>query len=220
MGRSGDTNFIFTLPVVEADASPQAVAAIQLSAMASQLVSIERTRCVHPDGRAENDAEHGFMLAKVAPELARILYPELDENAVARYGTVHDDVEGYVGDTPTDILSALDPRAKEKREAAGVAQLLKDYAHLPSYCQAVREYEAQELPETRFVRAVDKLMVLLIHFPNDGVVLRQHYTYHSFLKGERELLARDGYKYGELQKIKELRQELAQILANRFLPAA
>jgi 5'-deoxynucleotidase YfbR-like HD superfamily hydrolase len=135
MDAHSKSAFLFTIPTVPDDISAGAAAAIQMGALASQLVVEKRTRCVHPDGRAENDAEHSLMLAKVAPELARLLYPKLDENLVARFAALHDDVEAYVGDTPTDMLAHLDPDAKAVREAAGLKQLLKEYAHLPSYCE-------------------------------------------------------------------------------------
>jgi putative hydrolase of HD superfamily len=217
VGSKKRTQFLFAVPTVEIDATPGAVAALQLSAIASRLVGVVRTRCTHADGRAENDAEHSFMLAKVAPELARLLYPELNEDLVARYSTLHDDVEAYVGDTPTDMLARHNPQAKKEREAAGLAQLLVEYAHLPAYCQRLREYEAQSVPEARFVRAVDKLMVLLIHIPNKGAVLRKYYTYDSFLQCEAEVLARDTHKYGEFGAIMDLRRELGNIVAERYL---
>src|SRR6267154_3828630 len=190
--QNNDIPFLFVAPDPIKGVSDAANAAIQLGALASQQVATLRTRCVHPDGRAENDAEHSLMLAKVAPELAVLLYPELDENLVGRFAILHDDVEIYVGDTPTDMLAHLDPVAKEILEARGLKQLLKEYSHLNSYCTLMKQYEAQSVPEARFVRGVDKLMVLLIHMPNAGAVLREHYTYESFLEYEQKLLRRDG----------------------------
>jgi hypothetical protein len=67
------------------------------------------------------------------------------------------------------------------------------------------------------VRAVDKLMVLLIHLPNKGAVLREDYTYELFLRSEVKILTRDSYKYGEFHAIMDLRRELAQIIADSFL---
>jgi len=212
-----DQEFLFSVPTVEAGASDGARIAIEMGALASRLVGVERTRCFHPDGRAENVAEHTLMLAKVAPELAALLYPEIDDNLVARFATLHDDVEGYVDDTATDMLSNLDQAAKTAREAAGARQAMKDFAHMPGYVRLLQQYEEQLVPEARFVRAVDKLMVLLVHFPNNGETLRANYTYESFLKSEHDLLVRDGYKYGEFALIMDLRRELGHMLADGFL---
>lgn len=214
---SPQVQFLHTVPPSHAKLSDAANTAIQLAALASRQVANTRTRCVHPDGRAENVAEHSLMLAKVAPELARNLYPSLDVHLVAHFATLHDDVEAYVGDTPTDILAGHDSKAKEALEAQALTQLSKEYAAMPTYIELVRQYEAQAVPEARFVRAVDKLMVLLIHLPNEGDTLRQHYTYQSFLQSEATILQRDMHKYGEFEAIVHLRQELGKELAERFL---
>lgn len=210
-------NFLFVKPDDKPELSDAANTAIALGAISSRLVQIERTRTVHPDGRAENVAEHSLMLSKVAPELASALYPELDANLVASYSSLHDDLEAYVGDTPTDILASSSLTKKDELETAALQQLLQEYGHMPHYASLIQQYESQSTPEARFVRAVDKLMVLLIHLPNDGAVLRRHYARESFLEAEQQLLARDGYKYGEFELIKDLRIELGQYIADAFL---
>ncbi len=209
--------FLFSIPSKRKNLSAEANIALQMGALASKQIDINRTRCIHPGGRPENIAEHNLMLAKVAPELAVLLYPELDENLVARYSTLHDDIEIYVGDTPTDTLANLDLSKKEDREKAGINKLLEEYSHIPSYTRLITSYESQTIPEAIFVRAVDKLMVLLIHIPNNGTTLQENYTYESFLESEKTLLQRDRYKYGQFEKIVQLRKELAQELADRYL---
>jgi 5'-deoxynucleotidase YfbR-like HD superfamily hydrolase len=212
-----DLVFLFGIQPTNPELSEGANISLQIGAIATRQTQNERTRCIHQDGRPENVAEHSFMLAKVAPELAVLLYPELDENLVARLSTLHDDLEAYVGDTPTDSLSDLDLTPKEILEVHALRQLSKEYAHIPSYVRLVQVYEAQQVPEARFVRAVDKLMVVLIHFQNGGAVLIANYTYESYLESESTLLARDRYKYGEFEKIVQIRKELGQELADRYL---
>lgn len=209
--------FLFTPPSTEGDISVGANVAITMGALSSRLVQIERTRTDHPDGRAENVAEHSLMLSKVAPELASQLHPELDANLVASFASLHDDLEAYVGDTPTDTLSTANLDEKESQEGLALEQLSRDFSHMPRYVELIRQYEAQTTPESRFVRGVDKLMVLLIHIPNEGSVLRSHYTKESFLQAERELLERDGHKYGEFDSIRKLRIEIGQYLAEAYL---
>lgn len=96
--------FYFERPPYIESISEAANVAFAMGAVASRLVAEERTRCNHPDGRAENVAEHSFMLAKVAPELAILLYPKLDPGLVARFAIVHDDVEAYVGDLRNELV--------------------------------------------------------------------------------------------------------------------
>ena len=215
--ESEDIGFQFSIPEYDPGYSSAANVAIRMGALAGRLVSIERTRCIHPDGRAENDSEHSLMLSKVAPELAVMLYPELDDNLVARFASLHDDVEAYVGDTPTDALSDLDLSGKEAREQQGLRRLMVEYASFPRYLELIAAYESQSVPEARFVRAVDKLMVLLIQIPNDGVVLRAHYSKEKFLSDNDLIMERDRHKYGEFDTIIELRQELTVLLAERYL---
>lgn len=216
-GIKTNSKFQFSIPVKNTKLSDAATIAIQIGALANKVANIERTRCNHLDGRAENVAEHSLMLAKVAPELATLLYPELDENLVARFATLHDDIEAYVGDTPTDMISNIDPNIKIALEAKGLKQLTSDYSHMPGYVKLIKLYESQSIPEARFVRAVDKLMVLLIQFSNNGSVLRQNYTYETYLECEQELLDRYRFKFGEFDKIISLRRELGQELADQFL---
>lgn len=140
-------NFLFHIPKTNKKLSQAAQNAIELATLVSREAAINRTRCAHPDGRAENVAEHSLMLAKVAPELAHLLYPKLDENLVVRFATIHDDVEAYVGDTPTDLLANHDATVKAELEARGLQQLVKEYAHLPHFCERVKQYEAQSVPE-------------------------------------------------------------------------
>lgn len=189
-------------------------AAIRMGALSSRLVSVTRTRTYHPDGRAENVAEHTLMLVKIAPVLASMLRPELDAGKVALYASLHDDVEVYCGDTPTDWLAQHDEAAKQAREQAAADRILNEYAWAAPYAALFAEYEAQAIPEARFVRAVDKLTTLLIHFPNGGEILRSNYaSSEEFLQAEAALLNRDRHKYGEFTEVMALRAGIGARLA-------
>lgn len=192
--------------------------AIAFGALSSRLVNEPRTRVVHPDGRRENVAEHTLMLIKVATVLAQEKYPELDAGKVAIYASLHDDVEAYVGDTPTDTVAKHDAQSKKEREALGLVQLSWEYkSSAPKYVQLLSEYEAQQIPESRFVRVVDKIMVELIHIPNKGAELRKHYTAES----AREATARNAAKlreqYPEYSDLVDTRSEIAHYLIDNFL---
>lgn len=211
------TEFLFRIPDTQPELSRAGNIALQMGAMASRLVLEKRTRTDHPDGRAENVAEHSFMLGKVATELAEHLYPELDANLVARLSLLHDDVEAYVGDTPTDHISPEDIVLKHAREAAAKEQLVQEYAHIPGYSLQIEDYESQQSPESRFVGAVDKIMVLLIHLPNKAAVLRSQYTYSEFLESEEKRRLRLINRYPDFEEIVELRRELGQYIADTYM---
>lgn len=192
--------------------------ALAMGALASRMTQEERTRTYHPDGRRENVAEHSYMLAKVSLALADQLYPWMDRGKIAIAALGHDDVEAYVGDTPTDPVANHDPALKEHIEAAGIEQLVTEFAPLtPSYVDDVVTYEKQLGFEEQFVRIVDKMMVLLIHIPNEGASLREHYTYEQFEKStyikEYELLE----QYPHFIELIEMRTELALHIGQKYI---
>ncbi len=199
--------------------STAANTALGLGALASKLAQEKRTRVEHPDGRAENVAEHSLALAKVARELAAQLYPELDQNLVASFADVHDDVEAYVGDTATDFITKEELDRKHEREKLGIAKLKEEYKDLPSYVTLIEEYEEQEIPEARFVKIVDKLMPILSHFANEGKVMRENYSSETLLnlKRRNESVRKYLEQYPEFKKIVDLREELVALMAEKFL---
>lgn len=214
-----DKQFMFEAPGAQTRLSDLANVAVNVGAMASRLTQELRTRCTHPDGRRENVAEHSLMLVKVSLALAQKFYPELDAGKVAMYASMHDDVEAYVGDTPTDLVDGVpDYAAKAKRETAGLAQLISEYNEVsPQYAQLMAEYEAQQLPEARFVRIVDKLMVILIHIPNQAIeIKKQGYTAKGVLAANQQIIQKFRNEYPEYAELHDLRLELAKYIGDKF----
>ena len=216
-------DFFFERPVDVAGLSRSNNVARSMGAIASRMVQEKRSRTVHPDGRRENVSEHENMLARVAPHMAAEMYPWLDRGRIALYATIHDDVEAYVGDTPTDSIAQHDPAAKKERERLGVEQLVLEYQDIaPAYVNDILAYEAQgaEDYEAQFVRIVDKFMVLLIHIPNNGEVLLQNYTYDEYMsatyESERKLLE----QYPHFIELIEMRTELAQYIGDQVYKSA
>lgn len=210
--------FHFQRPEYVEGLSHKANLAMAMGAMASRLVSEERTRTIHPDGRRENVAEHSLMLVKVAVQLARAMYPHLDAGIVAIKAADHDDVESYVRDTPTDRISEQGRDEKAQRETRGSHQLALEYGEIaPGYVRDHAEYEAQNDPHSRFVRVVDKIMVVLIHIPNKGKTLRENYTYEDFVAKTHETAARLFGEYPEYNELIDLRTEIAMYLADQYL---
>lgn len=151
-----------------------------VGALASRAVQVKCTLCDHPDGRAENDAEHAYMVSLLAATLADEFFPKLDSGLVAKYANIHDLVDVYVDDTPTHAISAEGLRARAEREAAGLRQLVKEYeATAPSLVRLVQAYEEQKDPESRFVRMLDKLVTVSVQFPNHGRTMREYFRERS-----------------------------------------
>lgn len=213
-----ETVFQFKRPVFH-DVSDAAALALGVGLLSHRLANEERTRLEHHDGRAENVAEHSLMLAKIAPELAVLLYPELDHNLVARYATLHDDVEAYVGDTATDFISEEGLKQKKIREEKGIARLRQEYSSLSTYIDLIDTYEAQQVPEARFVRVADKMMPILFHFTNSGKVLKRKYNRETYLDPNSRSPTNDRLlkEYPEFEKLIELRKELTTLMARMHL---
>lgn len=128
----------------------------------------------HTDGRHENDVEHSFMVALVAPAIAEAHYPELDLIKVERFSKVHDFPELGAGDINTFDVTPAELAEKERREQEAVQGLLKILP--PSLAAALEEYERQDTPEAVFVRSVDKLLPNVMGIAGDGLsVVREDF---------------------------------------------
>lgn len=140
-------------------------AAIELGGLALAFGRIDRTAVYHPDGvTPESDSDHTVMLGWVACAFAARCAPQLDLGLVAQFALVHDAVEVHAGDTPTLRIDADGRAAKAAREHAALLRLADEFGdRLPWFPEAIAVYEAQRLPEARFVRALDKLMPKIVH---------------------------------------------------------
>ncbi len=161
----------------------------ELGELSLRFASTERAP-VRTDGRRENDAEHSYMLAIIAPYLAHEYYPKLDESLVALFSLIHDLPEVIVGDTPSFILTDEQREAKEAAEAAAVEELLQILPE-PWNSLLVR-YEQQEEPEARLVRLVDKIMPAILQVHGDGrATFRQTYGIETRAEVEEPRIKND-----------------------------
>jgi 5'-deoxynucleotidase YfbR-like HD superfamily hydrolase len=188
--------------------------------LASRTVQVTRTLCDHPDGRAENDAEHSFMLALIAVPLAEQHYPELDSGLVAKYALVHDLSEAYVGDTPTHDIDAAGLETKAKLEELGRKQLSKEYRGIaPSLVTLHEKYEAQQDKESRFVRMLDKLVTISIQFPNGYTAMKKAYGRKDHERMVKTRIERFMADYPDQKRILALYAELARFMQDGAWPA-
>lgn len=214
------TQFGFGRPDASDALSPQANLIYSVGMLASQSVQVTRTLCDHPDGRAENDAEHSFMLALIAVPLAEQYYPELDSGLVAKYALVHDLTEAYVGDTPTHDINEAGLKTKSELEELGRKQLRKEYTPLASSLVAlVEDYEKQTDPEARFIRMLDKLVTISIQFPNQYETMTKNFDRKSHEKMVRTRIERFAKDYSDQQRILDLYAELAHFMQDWAWPA-
>lgn len=143
---------------------------LDLAALALALGRVNRAT-FHEDGSTpESDTDHTVMLAIIAPALAA-LYPNMNVDLVCAYAVVHDLGESITGDVNTLAISASDAAAKKRSDRAALHTLCERFAGVPWLVGRLREYEAQEIPEARLVRLVDKILPKLTHILNGGAAL-------------------------------------------------
>ena len=130
----------------------------------------------HEDGkRLESDTDHTVMLAVVACAFATQYTPYLDIGRIAQFAIVHDLVEAYAGDTNTLAIASSEANGKEAREAAALDRIRDEFAScFPWLTDTINAYERLDLPEARFVKALDKVLPKITHILNRGATLREH----------------------------------------------
>lgn len=191
---------------------------LSLADMCIRYAGVERVPRYHEQHR-ENDAEHSLMVAVLSVELANELRPELDRGLLSQFATVHDFVEIAVGDTPTYHLSEQQLLDKHALEQAALATLLDD---LPPYtARLVADYERQQKPEARFVRAVDKLAPLLVDILGPGkTVMREDYgitTIEELTANKQRLNDSMVRRFGEdTPEVVDIYRHLGELFSDTF----
>ena len=164
---------------VEVAAHPTSASIIlELGGMAMRFAQVERVPRYHELHR-ESDVEHSYMLALVASELAYMLYPgTLNTGLISEYAGVHDLIEIKTGDVATFKIDSINLAQKEQTEHAALESLL---AELPPHTRnTLYNYEQQADKESRFVRAVDKLLPIAVDILGAGrKVMNEDYDIHS-----------------------------------------
>ena len=151
--------------------------ALHIAKIALAFGRVERIT-FHEDGkRPETDTDHTVMLGLLACQLAEKLNTrtfagmdvslpvKLNIGLVAQFALVHDLVEVYSGDTQTLTIDAAGRASKKEREAAARERLEAELGDC-WLTDRLREYEAQDTPEARFVRVLDKVLPKLTHILN------------------------------------------------------
>lgn len=124
--------------------------------------------------RRENDAEHSWYFAMAALVLAEHADAPIDVTRVVRMALLHDIVEVDAGDT--FIYDEAAKQGQHERELAAARRL---FGMMPpdqgAECMALwEEFEARQTPESRFARALDRLVALILNYASDGKAWREH----------------------------------------------
>lgn len=199
-------------------AEQTAAIALQLGKIAMDFSFIERVP-QFANGERENDAEHSYMLALVAPELAAALEIPLDIGLVSQFAIVHDLIELKTGDVATFILSKEQLQRKEYVEHAALGALVRELP--PHTAHMLVRYETQTEPEAKFVRSVDKLLPLVVNIVGEGVrVMKEDYSIDTpalLQKSHQKLNTRIIEMFGEeFPEIGLAHQLLCELFESQF----
>jgi len=116
--------------------------------------------CTTSSGRVESVAEHSWRLSLMAFLLADA-FPDMDMDRVARMCLIHDLGECFTGDIPSFAKTEED-REKEDTLLARWVRALP--AGVSGRMAALyREMDAQQTPEARLYKALDKLEAVIQH---------------------------------------------------------
>jgi putative hydrolase of HD superfamily len=141
----------------------------ELQQFISNFSKIDRMLRMPGSARYENDVDHSFGLALTCWYLAPKIAPELNLEKIFKYSLSHDIVEIYAGDT--FIFDKADKLAsKSDREDAALTQLSNDWPDFSDMVESSRGYKNKIDQEAKFVKAVDKILPLLLVELGEGEV--------------------------------------------------
>ncbi|MEO6761412.1 MAG: HD domain-containing protein [Candidatus Saccharimonadales bacterium] len=140
----------------------------------ADFAKVERVPQLADTGRPENDVEHSYGLALTCWFLAPKIAPELDLAEILKYALAHDTVEIQAGDTFV-FGSAEAIASKSGREDAALIQLKQDWPDFPEMVEAAKGYKSKVNEEARFVKAVDKILpVLMVNLGDKSAFWERH----------------------------------------------
>jgi putative hydrolase of HD superfamily len=131
-----------------------------LQRMIADFAKVIRTPPMGDAGRPENDVEHSYGLAMTCWYLHPKIAPKLDLLKILQYALAHDIVELHAGDT--FIFDAELAATKEQRERDGLVQIRHDWPDFSELADYAESYMDKVDPEARFVKAVDKLLPVIM----------------------------------------------------------
>jgi putative hydrolase of HD superfamily len=146
----------------------------ELQQFIADFAKVERVPQLADTGRPENDVEHSFGLALTCWFLAPKIAPELSLEKIFAYALAHDTVEIHAGDTfifgPAEAIAS-----KSDREDAALEQLQHDWPDFPEMVESARGYKNKIDEEAKFVKAVDKILpVLMVNLGEKAAFWQRH----------------------------------------------
>jgi putative hydrolase of HD superfamily len=147
--------------------SPDRITAIaSLATDLERLKLVSRRAYVSDRSRRESSAEHSWHLAVTLLVIAREAKLTIDLHKTLVMALIHDTCEIDAGDTPAYGPQRLDQHEAELR---CVQRLAAHGLHFGSELRDLwLEYEAQETPESRWVKVLDRFMPFIVNLACQG----------------------------------------------------
>lgn len=129
---------------------------------------IFRQTLVSTGNRYENDAEHSWHLALMAPLLKEYIKDDVNIERVINMVIIHDLVEIDAGDTFCyDVEGYKDKAEREQKAANRIFNILpKDQADM--IFGLWNEFEDMSTPESKYANVLDRLQPILLNISTDG----------------------------------------------------
>jgi len=158
------------------------------------------------ENRLENDAEHCFQIAMVGWYLIEKEKLKLDLNKVIKYALVHDLVEVYAGD-----ISAFDNNSRKNKaanEKKAYKTLVRKFPKYYSLKTLIINYEIQADAESRFIYALDKLIVPInIYLDGGRSWKKEGVTLDMIIENKTKKIAVDPFLLDYLNELIKLLKE-------------
>lgn len=132
----------------------------QLQQMIADFAKVKRVPFLADNNQPENDVEHSYGLAITCWFLHDKIAPELDLLKIFQYSLAHDIVELHAGDTY--IFDKERVASKDEREREALKIIAKDWHDFDDLSIYANGYMDKVDEEARFVKAIDKLLPVLM----------------------------------------------------------
>jgi 5'-deoxynucleotidase YfbR-like HD superfamily hydrolase len=172
--------------------------------LALKFSEVNRTGVQLHSGAPESDTDHTVMLGWVACSFAAKHYPELDQGLIAQFALVHDSPEIYAGDVQSLGMDEETAKNKAQAEHAAVDRLQSEFHKYSWLTDTLALYEQQQLPEARYVRAIDKVLPKIVAYINDYKWHMENWTWQSIEKVLNDQYKQISQYAGEFTKLMEL----------------
>ena len=150
-----------------------------LTELANKYSDVKRA-VIDTKGKRERNSRHAVHLSALSLPYAAEFHPDLNLSLIALYTLNHDLLEAFTGDVPTLGISDEAYQLKNEEEVAALERLEFEYGQQwPEFVQVMRDYEAMEDEESKFVKTFDKTDPSYTHFSTEGRQLREFYGYTS-----------------------------------------